>query len=80
MDVMEHRESGMGNDFRTQMMMTFSNFLYQILIGLQDTNMKKGIVMIEKKKQKNMKNKFKNRETIGDLNDGKRIYDCRRIC
>ena len=23
---------------------------------------------------------FKNRETIGDLNDGKRIYDCRRIC
>jgi DNA-directed RNA polymerase sigma subunit (sigma70/sigma32) len=20
------------------------------------------------------------RETIGDLNDGKRIYDCRRIC
>ena len=50
MDVMEHRESEMGNDFRTRMMMTFSNFLYQILIELQDSNMKKGIVMIVKKK------------------------------
>ena len=27
-----------------------------------------------------MKNKFKTRETIGDLKDGKRIYGCRRMC